>query len=507
MQVRALFVGLVLSLSASGGCGRGPQPRPAAGVASVEHRHITTAPRRVDLAIKLRPSVASDPRIEIEVRATSDDLPRRWVVQKKWAGDEEVLEHISAPRIECDGTDADVTSDDLETHIGWATPMRCKTAVARYVVRPAKPALEWGYEFDVVVTKELAMAIAETALILPDVPDETRAKVSVEFDLAAMPGAEGTYSLGPGAHETTTRALRHAYFAAGKFATIKHTAGNLTLEARLPEGASFDLAAASRDLFRLLEAEGKVFGDDRPETLRLLVVGMPGGGGAHGTSLTASAIVWRDKSAPWAAEDARLAAHEMFHLYNGQIIERTTADGNDAETYWFSEGFTEHYTDELMRRAGVWRARDWLEAIRDRMRRYHRHPDAETPNDKADMRWGGAAVQLPYLRGSLVAAYIDASMRKQSKGGKNLDDFMRLLLARARNNEPPVDPEAMIRLITNEVGDPAGGVVRNVALGGTRLELPVDAFGSCVEVTGTGSDQDLKVKQGVDLEACMRAGG
>jgi hypothetical protein len=502
-----LFGSLLLAATSIAACGRGPQPRPAAGVAGVEHRNITTAPRRIDLTVKVRPAPGADPRIELEVRAASDDLPRRWVVQKKWAGDEEVLDHLTAPRIECDGQDTDVTSDDLDTHMGWATPVRCKTAVARYVVRPPKPGLEWGYEFDVVASKELVMAIAETTLILPDVPDETHARIQVDFDLAAMPGAEGTYSLGPGVHETTTRALRHAYFVAGKFATIKHTAGNLTLEARMPETASFDLAAASRDLFRLLDAQGKVFSDDHPETLRLLIVGMPAGGGAHGTSLSASAIVWRDKNATWTADDARLAAHEMFHLYNGQIIERTAGNGTDAETYWFSEGFTEHYTDELMRRAGVWRARDWLEAVRDRLRRYHRHPDAETPNDKADMRWGGTAVQLPYLRGSIVAAYVDAKIRKESKGKKTLDDFMRLLLTRARNNEPPVDPQEMVRLIRGEVGDKAGDVVRDVALGGTRMELPVDAFGSCVEVTGSGSDQDLKVKPGVDLEACMRAGG
>jgi hypothetical protein len=489
-------------------CGRGPQPRPASRVASMEHRHITTAPRQIDLVVKLRPSAGSDPRIEIEVRAKSDDLPRRWVVQKKWAGDEEVLDHLSAPRIECDGTDADVTSDDLDTHMGWATPIRCTTAIARYVVRPPKPNLEWGYEFDVVATKDFAMSIAETTLLLPDVPDETRAKVQVDFDLALMPkDSKGIYSLGPGSHDTTTRALRHAYFAAGKFATIKHTAGNLTLEANVPESVSFDLAAASRDLFRLLDAERKVFSDETPETLRLLLVGMPGGGGAHGTSLTASAIVWRDKSTPWTADDARLASHEMFHLYNGQIIERTAGSGTDAETYWFSEGFTEHYTDELMRRAGVWRARDWLEAVRDRLRRYHRHPDAETPNDQADMKWGGSAVQLPYLRGSLVAAYVDATLRKQSKGTKNLDDFMRRLLIRARHNEPPVDPSAMVNLIQEEVGEAAGAVVRDVAIGGKRIELPVDAFGSCVEVVGTGSDQDVRIKPGVDLEACMRSGG
>jgi predicted metalloprotease with PDZ domain len=216
--------------------------------------------------------------------------------------------------------------------------------------------------------------------------------------------------------------------------------------------------------------------------------------------------VWRDRSASWTPDDARLAAHEMFHLYNGQIIERTSGSGSDAETYWFSEGFTEHYTDELMRRGGVWRARDWFEAVRDRLRRYHHHPDCETPNDKADMRWGGSAVQLPYLRGSMVAAYVDSAMRKSTGGAKNLDDFMRMLLSRARNHEPPLDPATMVQLITREAGEEIGGVVKAVALGGKRLSLAPDAFGSCVEVTGTGVDQDLAIKPGVDLEACLRSG-
>jgi hypothetical protein len=314
-----------MALAAAMGCGR-VTPRPAAGVAATEHRHITTTPQRIDVAVKVRPSAGADPRIEFEVRASSDDLPRRWVVQKKWAGDEEVLEHLSAPRIECDGRDADVTVDDLDTHMGWATTSRCKTAIARYVVRPPKPGLEWGYEFDVVVSKELAMAIAETTLLLPDVPDETRARIKVEFDLAMMPGAEGVYSLGQGQVDTTTRAARHAYLAAGKFVTTHTQVGKLTLEARFAN-VQFDTDAATHDLKRLLQSESALFPDDPGETLRMLVVGMPEANGAsHGTSLTSSAALWVDGQKPWSVEDARLSAHEMFHLYNGQVVRRAPPD-------------------------------------------------------------------------------------------------------------------------------------------------------------------------------------
>lgn len=489
------------------GCTRGPVP-PAAHGGTAEHRHVTASPQRIDLSIRVTPFVESDPRIELEVRATSDDLPRRFVVQKKWAGDEEVLEHLKVLRAECDGIGVPLAVEDLETHMGWATPQTCKKAVLRYALRPPKTELEWGYEFDVVATKELVTAIAENALLLPDVPDETHAKVNVEFDLAAMPaGSEGVYSLGPGLHDTNMRVLRHAYFAAGPFVTIKHRVGNLSLEARSPTAAGMDVAAASRDLLRFLDAESRLFRDDHEETLRVLLVGMPSGGGAHGTSLSASAIVWREKTDPWTSEDARLVAHEMFHLYNGQIIERTAGTGSDSETYWFSEGFTEYYTDELLRRSGVTTAHQWFDAVRDRLRRYHRHPAAEMPNDKADMRWGGAAVQLPYLRGSLVAAYVDFVLRRQSGGSRSFDDVMRGLLARARGGAPAIDSEGVVRFLAKELGDTEGGVVRAVALDGKRLLLPRDTFGACVEVLGADADQDLFVRPGVDLEACMRAGG
>lgn len=484
--------------------------RPAAPLAhgGAREHHVTAAPKKIDLSIRFAPFVADDPRIELVIQASSDELPRRFVVQKKWAGDEEVLDHLVFGKVECDGATVALVAEDLESHMGWSTPKPCKSATLRYTLRPPKPELEWGYEFDVVAHRELVSAIAESTLLLPDVPDETRARVKVEFELGAMPaGSEGVYSLGPGTRETTMRSLRHAYFAAAPFVTIKHTAGNLTLEARSPVAAGIDVAAVSRDLQRFLDAESKLFADPHEESLRVLVVGMPAGGGAHGTSLSESAVIWRDKSDPWTADDARLVAHEMFHLYNGQIIERTAGTGSDSETYWFSEGFTEHYTDELLRRGRVTTARQWFEAVRDRLRRYHRHPAAEVPNDKADMRWGGAAVQLPYLRGSLIAAYVDHVLRRQSGGTRSFDDVMRMLLARARSGAPPIDSEGMVQLIAKEVGPTEGAVVRAVALDGHRLILPKDTFGACVEVQGADADQDLRVRSGVDLEACMRAGG
>jgi predicted metalloprotease with PDZ domain len=474
---------------------------PSAGVATGEH--ITAAPQRLDLDIVVRPRPGLDPHFDVVVSARSDDLPRRFVVQKSWAGEPSVLGRIADVGASCGEQPVELTREDLDTHVGWTLPARCGEAKLTYRVGASPEGLDWGTEYEAVVTPAFASMIAETALVLPDVPDETRARVSVYFDLGEMPGAEGVYSLGQGQVDTTTRAARHAYLAAGKFATTRTQVGKLTLEARFAN-VQFDTDAATHDLKRLLQSEAALFPDDPGETLRMLVVGMPEANGAsHGTSLTSSAALWVDGGKPWNVEDARLSAHEMFHLYNGQVVRRAAPD---EKTYWLSEGFTEHYTDELMLRAGTWTAHDWFEAVRFRLRAYHTNKEVETPNDRAELGWGGAAAQLPYLRGSLVAAYVDHVMRAKSGGARSLDDFMRELVARARMGKPPLDQQEILHLLAREIDADAMRVVREVAIEGKRMVLPPDAFGSCVVVVGKGPETDLEVRSGVDLEKCVNAG-
>lgn len=490
-QVRSLAGVLVL-----GALGCGP------GRAGSHAEHGVAAPPAIDLRVDVRPTETG-----LAFSLVADgSLPRRFVLQKRWAGEEEVLGHLEGPTLEGCGATVTPPREDLGTHAGWSLPERCRHVVVRWRVASPKPgSLAWGWEFDPVAVDGLRTAIAESTLVLPDVADDTRVRIEVRF--ADVPtGQEGVWSLGPGVHTTTTRAARHAWLAIGRFTGGVAVAEHLTLEARFAEG-HFDVPAARRDLGKLLGAEARIFAPDRPETLRVLVIPMPhdeDDGDDHGTSLTGSAFLWMDGGRKWGEAQARLAAHEMFHLYLGQIIERG-GDEPDERTYWFSEGFTEHYTDVLMARAKLYDAAAWLEAIRSRVRRYHAHPHCETPNDKAEMKWGGAALQLPYLRGSLVAAHVDAAIRRASDGKQSLDDLMRRLLARARRNEPPLDSERMLAAIADLAGPKVAATARAVALGGQRLALSKDTFGPCVVVTGEGAKQDVLPAPGVDLASCWAA--
>ncbi len=496
----ALLSANVLGCHASGtpaSAGRGP------------FEHVTGSPVGLELDVVARPRFAGGARLELEVTARGAGLPRRWVVQKRWAGEEEVWSRIGAVHARCDGVEVATTYDDLDTHVGWTLPARCAVAKLAYVIAPEPRGLAFGYEFDVQVAPALVTAIAETALVLPDCPDETPARVRASFDLGEMPGAEGLYSLGvEGAIDTTTRAARHAYLAAGRF---DHgdlpAAGALALQARFSAQLSerFDRAAALRDLGALARAESALFADPTKETLRVLVLGVGAGDdepSPHGTSLTSSALLWLEADAPWTPHQARLAAHEMVHLYNGQIVRRA---GKDSETYWFSEGFTERIADELMLRAGVGRASQWLEAQRARLAAYATHPRVDAPNAQADMRWQGDAASLPYLRGALIAVFVDHAMRVRSAGARSLDDLMRGLVARARRGEAPFSQEQLLSAIADEVSPAEARTVRAVAIDGVRLALPEDAYGRCVRVVPDGAGQTLAIAPGVkDLEACLR---
>jgi hypothetical protein len=481
-------------------------PRPSAGLGAFEH--VTSSPVGLELDVVARPRFAGGARLELEVTARGEALPRRWVVQKRWAGEEEVSSRIGAVRARCDGVEVATEVDDLGTHVGWTLPARCAVAKLTYAIASEPRGLAFGYEFDVQVAPALVTAIAETALVLPDCPDETPARVRASFDLAEMPGAEGLYSLGVDrAVDTTTRAARHAYLAAGRFERGEAKAGALSLEARFSADFSkrFDRAEALRDLAALAKAEATLFADPTPETLRVLFIGVRAGSdepAPHGTSLTSSALLWLEADEAWTPHQARLAAHEMVHLYNGQVVRRA---GKDSETYWFSEGFTELLADELMLRSGIGRASQWLEAQRARLAAYSAHPQVDAPNAKADMRWQGDAASLPYLRGALIAVFVDHAIRVRSSGTRSLDDLMRELIMRARRGEGPFSQEQLLGAIAAEISPADARVVRAVAIDGARIALPQEAYGRCVRVVPEGAGQTLALAAGVrDLEACLR---
>ena len=88
---------------------------------------------------------------------------------------------------------------------------------------------------------------------------------------------------------------------------------------------------------------------------------------------------------------------------------------------------------------------------------------------------------LPYRRGQLYFADLDARIRAASGGRRTLDAVMREIFAR-RDKGWRFDHAAWIEVVTKELGPAAGEEFESAILSGQRTLVPAsDAFGPCFE--------------------------
>ena len=146
-------------------------------------------------------------------------------------------------------------------------------------------------------------------------------------------------------------------------------------------------------------------------------------------------------------------AHEMFHRW---LAMRLRLRGPEGSNYWFTEGFTVHYSNLLAFRAGLLTVDELLESINDIATRHFDNKRAAATNDeiRRDFFRDPAISIVPYTRGALYAAELDAALRHASQGRRTLDDLLRELY---RTSRVQVDddglPGAAVRtLVMRELG-------------------------------------------------------
>lgn len=204
----------------------------------------------------------------------------------------------------------------------------------------------------------------------------------------------------------------------------------------------------ARDTTRIVLAEREIFGVlPYPAFTFILHLTSGGGGGLeHRNSTSLLADRWSFRGGAYE-NFLGLAAHELFHAWNGKRI-RPAALGpfdytreNYTRDLWVVEGITTYYTDLLLRRAGLIPPQRYLEKLADMISRLQTlpgrmvqpladasfdawikfyRPDANTPN----------ATISYYQKGALVALLLDLRIRAATENARSLDDLMRLLWER-----------------------------------------------------------------------------
>lgn len=153
-----------------------------------------------------------------------------------------------------------------------------------------------------------------------------------------------------------------------------------------------------------------------------------------GTTLTDSFAMFIATDRGIDLQLQHLLAHELLHTWIGQRMRNVDTEGEpEPSLYWFSEGFTDHYTRKLLLRAGLIDEDTFLEDLNGRLYAYYTSPVRNAPNARiVDDYWNDRHVQqLPYQRGDLLAALWDAEIREVSDGERSLDHVMHDLLRRA----------------------------------------------------------------------------
>lgn len=201
------------------------------------------------------------------------------------------------------------------------------------------------------------------------------------------------------------------------------------------------------DLAKIVEAGAQIFGGLPYEHYLFIVHVQPGiGGGTEhlnsNVSMTRPEAFRSDRA---YKQFLGLESHEYFHHWNVKRI-RPVALGpfdyqreNYTRGLWVSEGITNYYGDQLLRRAGLISSAEYLEGLVTMIAGYEQLPgrfkqsaesasfDAWIKHYRPDENSVNTALSY-YTRGEILGLLLDIEIRTATDGARSLDDAMRMLL-------------------------------------------------------------------------------
>jgi len=104
-----------------------------------------------------------------------------------------------------------------------------------------------------------------------------------------------------------------------------------------------------------------------------------------------------------------LLMHEMMHVWIGGKLTPDTEHSDEGTYYWFSEGFTNYFTRQVLLQSGLLTQQQYEASLNDVFKKYNENPvNAASNQEIADNFWKSRNHQLlPYQRGDLIALYLD----------------------------------------------------------------------------------------------------
>ena len=327
--------------------------------------------------------------------------------------------------------------------------------------------------------------LGEHFLVLPESTRRYRMRVEWASPQCprSTPGA-GSSSFGDGNAVDTVgdmAELRAGVYFYGRPQRIAVDDGSLHLRTAWFGAPALDVAATTAWAARALATEHAFFADDDPDTYSIFVrVVQAQDDRSNGVGYERSMLSAIGPRSMFARRLKVNLAHEMFHRWLGM---RLRLRGPEGSNYWFTEGFTVHYSNLLAFRAGLLSIDEFLESINDIATRHFDNKHAAATNDeiRRDFYRDLELSIVPYTRGALYAAELDAALRHASQRKHTLDDVMRELYraSRAQADGEGLPSDAVRKIVTRDLG--RGGAARfdAVIMRGGDPQPASDAYGPC----------------------------
>lgn len=213
----------------------------------------------------------------------------------------------------------------------------------------------------------------------------------------------------------------------------------------------------------------------------------PGGEGTYvaGTGLSHSLAAFASSNAS-LEEIEYLIAHELFHTWNSAKLGALPKPA--ISSYWFSEGFTEFYANELLFRAGLISAQDHADFYNKKLRSYYLSPVRNLSNAEVVSKFftDSAVEELPYQRGFLLASRWNTEIKGKTKERYSLDDAMRTLYLSARQTSAAQLTQARVDdAIRPLLGTGVQADISRFIERGEVIEPEPDALGPCFSLQKT----------------------
>lgn len=354
-----------------------------------------------------------------------------------------------------------------------ASRLTSGTVKVSYRSRVPEPKPRRGPPFDLSLQGGGVSGAGCGFLVLPE--DSGTFNLRLRWDLGQLePGSFGMSTLGDGNFEAkaTIDQLVSCFFIAGPLGRYPEQGDIGGFRSAWLGKAPFDVREVMAWTTKAFTALKTFYRTKEPETYRFFMIIGPENLGVGGSGLGNSFMLFVPIDAKLAGDPRGTIAHEMTHFWNGGM------EGGEGSSFWFSEGLTVHYTSLLMYRAGLFTAEEYLNDVNGTVARYLTNPQRNLPNEKiAELFWSDRNAQVvPYDRGSLYFAHVDAEIRASSGGKRNLDDVILSLFERRRNGEP-LTQDIWLEALKKELGPSALSEFESIIIRGDNFVPRSAAFG------------------------------